>query len=753
MVLLPPSKSLGRAADEDGGTTYVFEPGHEEAVEALLAPYSSDDLVLEGYGLQGLHPGPACALTFIFASLDDGEVNFEVCVYPDEEDGEDAGGSFSFEYVMSLSRSIAPGAFRVAFEALLARNDPGGFFESRCTVVEDNSFENSSDEDADRTLDMLASSLNQPRSIFLNGLWFVVLRILLSIGAALFAILVLRRWTRAERLAGRAADASPVAGTWWLRAVIVAALSLRLVLLFFAYPDPMETEHFPDSASLRNFTNGLAFLQPWGTLGIAKGYHMPLLKLALTPWFELGDALGVGGRLFWLRLPALALSGWFMVLLVRLGRWLKTPAAGRGAALLFAFVPSFIELSIHMGHYFAEMVVATWFLERLASVARAGRPHWASLAVSAAAALWTGSISGLVVVPGLLVLLGLSFTGGRRRLALAAALLFLALYAPVMETAFDQFMSYSNVSVAETVSDGEMARLGLFYQHGALDVEDSTLVGFLSFPWDLAAHLFTPLPAAACLLGLLLLLLRRPLDAVPPLLFLAIYAVADTRIYLSPHNCSPIFALFLLLPIWGFSSAGRVLSARPLRVAQRRVILVLVLVLGMTARWAPYSRSYAEVMAQWVLEGQHSDALTTHLSRDEVSETPLLVIAHEYNSAYPFCEDRSSRLSLEDCEDEWEISAESAEPPMVRYTLHGRPFVIGCTGGGICSELLSEPPWSDGPFLVLTSFENLREAEDLRRVGDPISGPVDYDACVLELEIPSALLFSCPPYRASRRGS
>lgn len=135
-----------------------FQQGNESAVVALLEPHTSENLVLGEWTLATLEVGPTCELRFGFAK---GEAEVTATLTPA------AGGAGSFAYAYAPSR---PDDLGGPFEALIAGNDPGGFFTERCLPPEDPVKGNA--DDAEETIEeQVAAWVPTPAA----GLWVVAL--------------------------------------------------------------------------------------------------------------------------------------------------------------------------------------------------------------------------------------------------------------------------------------------------------------------------------------------------------------------------------------------------------------------------------------------------------------------------------------------------------------------------------------------------------------------------------------------------
>jgi len=508
---------VGAAAAE-----VYFVQGEEAAVVDLLRPYTDEDLRLEGWGLEGIDVGPACEFRFRLREVA-GSGETMVRVFPAEESD---SGSFRFDWGVASHRSLVR-----AFEDLLRGNDPGSFFQDRCTEGVD--------------------AVGAGFSIRVIP-WFVILRLSLVALLAGLGLAVLGRGRPPVEPTGPGLWAEPR----WVLGIFFVGLGLRGVVMAFAPHYSYEFEFItPNFASLLDCLRIEApFLVDGGFLHATRTFHTPLLRVLLYPWHLLGDAFGVGGTLLWIRFFSLGLAAWMMVLLLRAGRHLEQPGVGRAAMVLFALLPQGVYTSALVGHYLLEMVLSAWFLERLLAAVRGKREVWRQVAVAAGAAAWAGYITWPLVALGVIAGMIHLARQGRRRDLLAFALATAALATPLVGSALDSMTAYD----AACVPLDELSELDevvpVYDGHPIFDVSERSAVGVVRVPWLLAVQLYHPAFAVLAVTGFLLLLIRRPRDAFLPAFIFLFYGYARTRVQLSMDNLRLLTPLMLFLPVWGFRS-------------------------------------------------------------------------------------------------------------------------------------------------------------------------------------------------------
>ena len=324
-----------------------------------------------------------------------------------------------------------------------------------------------------------------------------------------------------------------------LVALVLLAMGLRLPLLLSTPAGPFELETF---ASYQGLPRPSQIQLMWQTPG---------LQALLTPWHILGGKLGVGGELWWLRLPNLGLVAWVVVNLVRIGRLLDARQAGWGAAILFAVIPKALIATIFQGHYFLELATALWFVERLTTYVVERRPVYAGLAMSAAAAMWAGHMCFFIVAPGLVAFFVIAWRRGRGTFALTTTLIFELLYVPLLVSAAASAMAYAAISVSEFPAHYEAMEIELRFGHHPMQVEFGA-GSVLSFPHEYANRLFGGVAALMAMAGVALLWLRRWRCALFPTIVVLLFGVARTQAAVRWLNFDLLMPFILFVPLWGF---------------------------------------------------------------------------------------------------------------------------------------------------------------------------------------------------------
>ena len=597
----------------------------------LLQPFNDEDLVLGAWSLERLDVGPYCELRLGFRSPD-GDDPVTATLRPSGS----SAGSFLFFW-----EPVRPPHLGDALEVLVMGNDPGDFFRDRCRSVDDPEGDPGDPEEDSLVLDDAISDHGGPWFARLVSLlavlglvpWSVVLRICLVALLAGLGLAVLGRGRPPVEPAGPGLWAEPR----WVLGIFFVGLVLRSVTMVFAPHSFYEFEFVtPGFAGLLDCLRIEApFLVDGGFLHATRTFHTPLLRMLLYPWHLLGDAFGVGGTLLWLRLPTLGLAAWMMVLLLRVGRHLGQPTVGRAAMVLFALLPRGVFMSALVGHYLLEMVLSAWFLERLLAAVCGKREVWRQVAVAAGAAAWAGYMTWPLVALGVIAgMVHLARRGARRDL-LAFALATAALATPLIGSALDSVTAYD----AACVPLDELSELDevvpVYDGHPIFDVSERTAVGVVRVPWLLAVQLYHPAVAVLAVAGFLLLLLRRPREALLPALLFLFYGYARTRMQLSLDNLRLLNPLMLLLPVWGFRSlpalrlprCSRVLDGR--RFVQGFVALALLTGAGQRLERGEYLPDtsltpFYQGMVQW-MAGDNLYAIRAALSVNEDRSLPLVM--------------------------------------------------------------------------------------------------------------------------------
>ena len=577
-----------------------------------------------------------------------------------------------------------------------------------------------------------------PQSMMFS--WLNLLRLLLLAGLGAFGLWALR--------------GPPKVGNrpWLQRREILAflgllgiALALRILLLPTLPPGLYELTNVPYDRVLSELTDQIGF-KPQGAMGYAD-LHTPLLPTFLDGWFLLGDAVGMGGSIVWLRLPNLFAAAAMLLLLVRLGRGLGSAPAGWSAAAVFALSPTLIPVSIYQGHYFLEMVMVCWFCERLVQVAVEDRPVHRSLAAAGVAALWTGYMAALVVVPGMLLSLALAWRRGQRRRGLAAVLVVAALYGPIATTALETTFDFLSISVTAPVD--EATAEGMFAAHGhhPMTIEASGIPGLLRFPLEASSILHGEAVAWIALLGLLLALVLRPRLAWFPVLLLALFATLSTQMAARWINYTAVLPVLLLVPLWGAALPGQRMSRPWLQIGAVAIVSAILLI-GPVLSPPHYDRLPTPgQLARWVLGAERLSQISAPLQTTEHRSLPVLVLAVEKDVYYHTCADRETLEGSLACKDAYFLFPQ--EDGFRRGLSEGRPLAFSCMEDigqrpeAPCPRvdaLRRDPAWQGTPTLVLVTPEFRRyEADGFCRDTFPRIG------CTLLTEAVDIQVFRCPP--------
>jgi len=570
--------------------------------------------------------------------------------------------------------------------------------------------------------------------------WLNLIRVLFMVGCAAFGLWLLRGPRPSE----------PVPGLrprelWTLAGVLAVALALRALLIPTLPPGTYELENVPYDRVLSELTDQSGF----GPLckRIYHNFHTPLLPTFLDGWYVIGDAVGMGGDITWLRLPNLFAAAAFLLLLLRIGRSLGAAAVGWGAAAVFAVSPTLTSLSVYQGHYFLEMVTVSWFCERLIACTLDDRPVHRSLAAAAAVALWSGYMTVLVVVPGLLLYLVRAWRRGERGPGLAAVLVVAGLYGPIATTALETAMDFMTISMTENV--GHAAAEGLFAVHGhqPMPVEMPEFRGLVGFPVRIGTVVFGEAVVGVALFGFALALLSRPRTAWFPAALLVLYAALSTRMAARWVNYTSILPFLLVVPLWGASA-----SAARLRIPWLRNGLVALVAAGFVAgpvlAPARHERLPAAAdMAAWVAGGERLSQVSGALQEDGHRDLPVLVLAVEKDVYYHLCPDRASLEGYLACKDGFFRLPRG--DGLSRGLLEGRAVAftqmddVGPEDRGACPRLdglRRADRWRGRPFLVLVTW-GFRHYEEMGLC----TGLFPREGCELLTEALHVRVLRCAP--------
>lgn len=748
-----PRASAGGATPE---RALRFPPGHEEAILALFGPGPIEDVRCAGWVIASVRPGPACEVSLDLREDGSGATR-TVALRPRTTAAAPGGASVAIE-TDGTTPAPAPtpaggagapaagsgDAVLACLAAILAPNDPGDFFAGKCE--EGRSDVPGADDEAYRAAAEGAA----------RGYPFGYLRTLLFVGAIVAGLLLLGRRREGDSGATLAPPSLRPSRreSWTFVALAGAALLVRSRLMAILGPGHMEMENFGVGILFDGLARQTCALSGDWSCDFGAAYHPPLLQTLLDLWLPLGDVFDIGGTRVWLRLPNLALEAAFLWLLVRTGRVAGAPAAGWAAAVLAGFLPRMVTLSVYQGPYFAEMVATAWFLERLATYVLARRAVHRSLILAAAAAIWTGYMSALVVGPGLLLYLGVTLARGERRATLASVLLFAGLVAPIAGSALDTVVRYSSISVAGSPSAIDQALLQATQHHSAIDmsqIADPARRQFLRFGPLVAERLLGAGGPWLALAGLLALFARRPRAAWFPLLLAAGFAGAWGAIYLRWQNVTSVYPVVLFAPLWGLASLPRPTIGRlriPLPQAACVAVVALALPLTFARAWGQTWGTSAGGLADWAWGGSDVVSLSARLRAPDQRSTPVLLLAmRQY--AHLLCTDRGPRAARDDCRAV--VVARTWDPdtlldlsvvgghPVAQFNLSNSRLSVDHATCPRVDRLVSREPWSQQPRFVLVT----RDFADA--TGGACAESLTPPSCRLEGATPMERLYRCPP--------
>lgn len=682
-----------------------FLPGNEGAVVELLRPYTDETLSLEGWTLGSLEVGPLCEVRFVFEGSGDA---IRVSAHP--VDGLEGVG-----FIWAPTR---PGALGDALEGLIRGNAPADFFVDVCAQKTDPVKGDPTDggpagaalEGTDGTPAAAGGGSGFPV--------LVLLRILLVAGLSVFGLILLGR----GRPAGGAAPSGPRlrAEPPWIKLAFMLGLGVRALAMVFEPSHFFELEHVPPGTlgeQLAYVASQAPFFLEDGLTVTGKVFHTPTLQLLLYPWHNLGDLLGVGGTLMWMRLPNLLLSAWLMVLLLRAGQHLGQADAGRAALVLFALLPQAVDVSIQMGHYFPEAVLSAWFLERLLAATVQGREVWRGVAVAAAAALWSGFVTWPLVGIGALGGAIHLWRGGRRRDLAALVLAVSAMAAPLIGTALDAGTIYDEACVPLESLDGLDGVVPVYKDHPIFGVSEPSPAGAVLAPWRVSQYLYDPVTAVLAIAGLLLLFARRLGLARIPLLALLFYGYARTRMTLTLDQLRLLVPLMLFLPAWGLAVAPELRIPRLPALTGRRLLVVFTVVALVGGAFSPVSQpesgrdipaiGFYRGLAQRV-SGANIWGIRLALRAEDRQGDPVVTLAQLRLRQVASCYGFSGYMELRRC-----LESEPVEgypegisvAPDARRDVVEVP-VLDCEA---LERLMDAPAWTHDAFFILLPLSSTSE--------------------------------------------
>jgi len=679
--------TLAMASESPDG---VFNPGHEAAVVGLLAPDDTDTFRCGDWVLDAMVPGPDCAIRFHM--LRDDGATAEVRVGPE----------------LAVTAPAAPAELEGCVRDRVRANAAPDFFDDKCTLPE------------------------EAVRVTIRGVGGRIRLGILAFAALLALGLLLRR----QRTVGGPSRAE---SDWLILAAWIApALALRAWLMTILPPGAYELENFgigtPFMELLEQTGAGRGWLDP-----VTPAFHPPLVRTLLDPWLMLGDALGVGGSLWWLRLPNLGLAAFGIALLVRMGTQLGSPAAGRVAGILFAWLPATILITVFQGHYAAEMILGLWFVERVVAWDRGALGAAVTLPIAGALALWTGHLAALVVAPGFLYFLATALRRGHREVALAACLLLLALYLPIAESGLIGAVGYTAASTRSPLSP-EGAAMAATFGHAALPMTTPSLWDALALPLAIPARLYGVVAAAVALAGMGLLYRRRRLAAAAAVL-LVLYVLVQARLSTRWENLSPLFPLCILATALGLEQLRGLRYRWATRIPWIPAFLALSLVGGAWTAWQHADGAGVTELVGRVAWEDSETSLAARAMDEDLAALPVLLLAPVDRYPYHLCPDRDSVAGVQAC-----ILAADAPPgeaEVQMYTLGSRTIAaakitevdgVGCPD---LDRLLGSPPF-DGPYLAVISWDSPVVAED-----SPCARRFRVEDCDALAEAPGLRLVHC----------
>ena len=666
----------------------VFLPGHEEAVAGLLLPDDVDSFRCGDWTLDALVPGPDCAVHVRMIGPD--------------------GAVTEVRFGVGLEASVTRGPREVlaCLEDRFSGNAGPDFFDDKCVFAEE------------------ASRVEARGSG--GGVRLAVLGL-----GALLAVGFLG-WK------GERSEGTPLTGWLSLAAWVAPALALRAWLMQTLPPGAYELENFGAGTPFAELTLQTGALRGWLD-PVSPAFHPPLVRTFLDPWLMLGDALGVGGSLWWLRLPNLGLTVLALVLLVRLGRLLGSPTAGRLAAVLFAWLPATILITVFQGHYAWEMVLCLWFMERLSTWVIDGRSTFVSLPLVGALALWTGHLAALVVAPGFLLFLVTSLRRNRRTEAFAATLLLLALYLPIAESAVLGASGYTAASIQSPLSPDE-AGTAASVGHSDLPMTTPSLWDAVALPIQLPVRLFGGVGAVIALAGMGLLHRRRRLMTAAGVL-LILYVLVQARLSTRWENLSALFPLVILGAALGLERLKECGLRFATRVPWVAVFITVSLIGG---GWGAWRHADGAGITEVVGRVGHDDSevgLAARMMGDELEDLPVLLLAPADRYPYHLCPDRSTVAGVQTCI----LAAEGAtgRGRVRRYVLGDRDIVateIASEDGDGCmdlEEILGSPPFL-GTYIAVLSWDSALVSEE-----SPCEQRFQMEGCEVLSRSPGLRLVRC----------
>lgn len=722
---------------------HVFAPGQEVRVEALLAPDDATTFTYAGWHIEKLSAGPECRFDIVFHHEDERSVR--IVVLPSEMP--DVEGSFS----INVDRSREDVTVRILVEAIgrrLRTNDPGAFFAAACMVIlrgtttsQPNSLDPSRfiESTKNRTMQDAWSATHKYVS---SRLTLILTYLVFCVGL----VLGMRYWRRSRRdalhawgLVDAKADLSDAwidLSPWVVGGIIACTLVPRALLLDWLPIGAHETNLYYYARLVPGTLTGETDLA-----GGWLCYHAPLHPLIVHVWTVIGDWIGVGGEIWWLRtpnlLPALASS----LLLLRLGRVLDRRGAGVGAALLFALTPEIISASVGQHSYIWESSAVLFLLERSATIWRTGRPADGSFVVALGVAPWLGHLTLFAVGPTLLGLYLSTRDPVQRRLLRWSVVVFAVLFLPIAQRAAMGLWSYAGVVVvgAEDAAVEVPSRFG----HGPLFLGAETRAdAVMAFVTDHTERLFGPQGALFSALGVAFLIWRRWRLTIVLVMPLVLFASASGFLFLYNKNLGSWTPFLITASLLGWHEALERLRLEHSGLRASLVLLFFTLTSqGSDITDSIWTRSRddqggfsATTWTQKLTPGRAElcrpdeaaavPDLSWVLSEPRWKKAPIVFVTSPQFLLYELCDERESVSGVSRCLEYL------GRDPCNNGVYHGEtqghqawgvaPFV-GKGTEAPCDTLLNlldRSPWGAAPVLVLANPDLSKQAGLFQRCRD-----------------------------------
>jgi hypothetical protein len=541
------SLTLGMQATRAGEATtaLVIKPGHEASIERLLAPQGFDTCQVGAHPLQRTGLGPGCEVHFHFGSGDGDAGSVVLALVP-------RGPIVGTAYKLTCGSAAATA--------------PRDLARSFCERLE-----------ANGAREALAAACGLPtRDVWSTEQFIAVSLCALALLGALGALIwrSRRRSARAVRGLGallqrgqeRAARAGALlAATIGRAARHLLALGSQAIGVVRALAGILDRAARVDPGPLSvillylvalSTRLGLIILMPRHYLEyndeiVAEILSPPTLNLGVLIWSHVGDLIGLGHELVWIRLPLIPLALLVTRSLVRIGRTLDAPWTGIAAALLIALLPSAAVMGAVQDHYYWELALSIWFVERLMTWWVARERCERGLILSAFAAMSVGNMAVLVVAPGLLVFLVVGASRGQRRQTLAWLLLLTLLMAPILSITVEQASAYLQMNVQGGVTDAQSVLIENTQRHTPFVLDRSALARLSLIALSLFDNIDARLLLGFGLLGLLAV--RREPRGLALFSPIVTFYLAMTVMEVSFDNSAPLWPSLVLLPLMGLA--------------------------------------------------------------------------------------------------------------------------------------------------------------------------------------------------------